>query len=57
LGNPKRQASVLISRSDEIAIGGLTTARELDIQVPEELSITGIDGHPFGETFGLTTMN
>jgi DNA-binding LacI/PurR family transcriptional regulator len=57
LGNPKRQPSVLISRSDEFAIGAVTTARELDIQVPEELSITGIDGHLFGETFGLTTMN
>ena len=48
---------MLISRSDEIAIGGLTTARELGIEVPKDLSIIGIDEHQFGETFGLTTMD
>jgi DNA-binding LacI/PurR family transcriptional regulator len=29
----------------------------LGIKIPEELSVIGIDGHPLGETFGVTTMN
>lgn len=32
-------------------------ARELGLRVPHDLSIIGIDGHPLGETFGITTMN
>jgi DNA-binding LacI/PurR family transcriptional regulator len=47
----------IVAGSDEIAVGVLTAARELGIVVPEELSVIGIDGHPLGETFGLTTMN
>jgi DNA-binding LacI/PurR family transcriptional regulator len=35
----------------------MTAARELGIRIPEDLSIIGIDGHPLGETFGLSTMN
>jgi len=35
----------------------ITAARELGIRIPEDLSIIGIDGHPLGEIFGLTTMN
>ncbi|MDA7715976.1 LacI family transcriptional regulator [Pontimonas sp.] len=43
--------------SDEIALGVLMAAKELGLRVPEDLSIIGIDGHPLGETFGITTMN
>ena len=47
----------IVAGSDEIAIGVMTAAREMGIKIPEELSVIGIDGHPLGETFGLTTMN
>lgn len=57
LDNPRSRPTAIVAGSDEIAIGALTAARELRVRVPEELSIIGIDGHPLGETFGLTTMN
>ena len=49
--------TAVVAGSDEIAIGVMTAARELRIRIPDQLSIIGIDGHPLGETFGLTTMN
>ena len=55
--DPARRPTGIIAGSDEIAIGVITAARELGIRVPEDLSVIGIDGHPLGETFGLTTMD
>ena len=49
--------TAIVAGSDEIAIGVMTAARELGIRIPEDLSIIGLDGHPLGETFGLSTMN
>jgi len=57
LGDPKSRPTAIVAGSDEIAIGVMTAARELGIRIPADLSIIGIDGHPLGETFGLTTMN
>jgi DNA-binding LacI/PurR family transcriptional regulator len=57
LSDLARRPTGIVAGSDEIAIGVITAARELGIRVPEDLSVIGIDGHPFGETFGLTTMD
>ena len=57
LSSTSEQPTGIVAGSDEIAIGVMTAARELGIRIPEELSIIGIDGHPLGETFGLTTMD
>lgn len=57
LADPATRPTAIVAGSDEIAIGVVTAARELGVRVPEELSVIGIDGHPLGETFGLTTMN
>lgn len=38
-------------------MGALLAARECGIQVPEELSIIGVDGHEISELVGLTTMS
>ncbi len=46
----------IVAVSDEVAIGAMTAAYELGIRIPDELSVIGIDGHPAGEAFGLTTM-
>lgn len=57
LRDPTTRPTGIVAGSDEIAIGVITAARELGIKIPEELSVIGIDGHPLGETFGVTTMN
>ena len=57
LADPNTRPTGIVAGSDEIAIGVITAARELGITIPEQLSVIGIDGHPLGETFGLTTMN
>ena len=49
--------TAIVAGSDEIAIGVMTAAREQGIRIPQDLSIIGIDGHPLGDTFQLTTMN
>ncbi|TFD55806.1 LacI family transcriptional regulator, partial [Cryobacterium sp. Hh7] len=36
--------------------GLILAARELGIRVPTELSVIGIDGHPYAEMFRLTTL-
>ena len=56
LGDPESRPTAIVAGSDEIAIGVMTGALELGIRIPEDLSIIGIDGHPLGETFGLTTI-
>ena len=55
--DPFSRPTGIIAGSDEIAIGVMTAARELNVEIPRELSIIGIDGHPLSETFGLSTMN
>lgn len=55
-GDPHQRPSAVFAASDEIAIGLIIAARELGIQVPSELSVIGIDGHPYAEMFRLTTI-
>jgi DNA-binding LacI/PurR family transcriptional regulator len=57
LADPATRPTGIVAASDEIAIGVITAARELGLRIPEDLSVIGIDGHPLGETFGLTSMN
>lgn len=57
LADPAVRPTAIVAGSDEIALGVIMAARELGLDVPRDLSVIGIDGHPLGETFGLTTMN
>ena len=57
LRSPQDRPTGVVAGSDEIALGVLMAATELGLRVPADLSIIGIDGHPLGETFGITTMN
>lgn len=56
LGDPRRRPTAIFAASDEIAFGLILAARELGIRVPTELSVIGIDGHPYAEMFRLTTL-
>lgn len=47
--------SALLCLSDEMAMGVILAIREAGLSVPEDVSVIGIDGHPFSEAFGLTT--
>jgi DNA-binding LacI/PurR family transcriptional regulator len=46
----------IVAMSDEVAIGAMMAAYRLGLRVPDDVSIIGIDGHPLGESMGLTTM-
>ena len=56
LADPGTRPSAIVAGSDEVAIGIIVAARQLGIQVPEQLSVVGIDGHPLAPMFGLTTL-
>lgn len=46
----------IVAASDEVAIGAISALNSLGLRVPADVSVIGIDGHPVGETIGLTTM-
>ena len=48
--------TAIFAASDEMAFGVLRTARELGLQVPEDLSVVGIDDHEMSGIFDLTTI-
>lgn len=56
LADPATRPTAIVAGCDEIAIGAITAARQLGIVVPSELSIVGIDDHPYSPMFGLTTV-
>ncbi|MEO8263837.1 MAG: substrate-binding domain-containing protein, partial [Pseudolysinimonas sp.] len=56
LADPATRPTGIVAGCDEIAIGAITAARQLGIVVPNELSIVGIDDHPYSAMFGLTTV-
>lgn len=47
--------TAFVCLSDEMAMGTILAIRDLGLRVPDDISVIGIDGHPFGEAFGLTT--
>ncbi|MFY9712258.1 MAG: LacI family DNA-binding transcriptional regulator [Microbacterium sp.] len=57
LGRPGPRPTAVFAASDEMAIGAILAARDLGFQVPEDLSVVGIDGHELGEFFQLTTVD
>jgi DNA-binding LacI/PurR family transcriptional regulator len=48
--------TAIIAESDELAFGVVAAARGHGLDVPEDLSVAGIDGHEVSEVWGLTTM-
>ena len=52
----RRRPTAIFAASDEMAIGVLIAARRLGIDVPQDLSVIGIDDHEMAFAFELTTM-
>ena len=48
--------TALLAMSDELALGALDVARELELDVPAELSVVGYDDIPAAAAAGLTTV-
>jgi DNA-binding LacI/PurR family transcriptional regulator len=55
LDRPDRPTAVFAA-TDESAFGVLLAAHRLGLRVPEDLSVVGLDDHPFSAGFGLTTV-
>jgi LacI family transcriptional regulator, repressor for deo operon, udp, cdd, tsx, nupC, and nupG len=46
----------VFAHSDEVAFGALLSLRRAGLRVPEDVSVIGIDDHPFAELTDLTTV-
>ena len=49
--------TAVFAHSDEIAVGALRTVQRAGLSVPGDVSIIGIDDHPFAEQLDLTTIH
>lgn len=49
--------TAVFAYSDELAIAAIAHARSVGVRVPEDLSVVGVDGHPFTELLGVTTVD
>ncbi|GAA1843668.1 LacI family DNA-binding transcriptional regulator [Microlunatus capsulatus] len=48
--------TAVFAHSDEVALGAVRTIRRAGLRVPEDLSVIGIDDHPFAALTDLTTI-
>ncbi|MEQ1735709.1 MAG: LacI family DNA-binding transcriptional regulator [Rhodoglobus sp.] len=56
LGDPRSRPTAVFVASDEMAIGAILAARDLGLNVPDDISIIGVDDHELSEFFGLSTI-
>jgi DNA-binding LacI/PurR family transcriptional regulator len=56
LGNPRNRPTAVFAASDEMAIGAILAARDLGLNVPNDVSVIGVDDHELSEFFGLSTI-
>lgn len=57
LGDPRNAPTAIFCASDEMGFGAIQATRDLGLRVPQDISVIGIDGHPLGEFYGLTTID
>lgn len=48
--------TAVFAHSDEMAFGALRTLRQAGLEVPRDMSVIGIDDHPFSSLVDLTTI-
>ncbi len=49
--------TAIFAFSDEMAIGAMKTIREMNLRIPEDISVLGFDNHDMAEYVGLTTVH
>jgi LacI family repressor for deo operon, udp, cdd, tsx, nupC, and nupG len=54
--HPDGRPTAVVCASDEMALGVVVAAHRLGLAVPGDVSVTGVDGHEYGEVLGLTTV-
>jgi LacI family transcriptional regulator, repressor for deo operon, udp, cdd, tsx, nupC, and nupG len=57
LGDPRSAPTAIFCASDEMGFGAIQAARDLGYRVPQDISVVGMDGHPLGEFYGLSTID
>jgi len=57
LGDPRSAPTALYCASDEMGFGAIQAARDLGLRVPQDISVIGMDGHPMGAFYGLSTID
>jgi len=48
--------TAVFAHSDEVALGAIRTIRRAGLRVPQDISVIGIDDHPFAALTDLTTI-
>jgi LacI family transcriptional regulator, repressor for deo operon, udp, cdd, tsx, nupC, and nupG len=48
--------TAIFAAADEAAFGVLLAAQRLGLRVPDDLSVVGLDDHPYAAAYGLTTV-
>lgn len=49
--------TAVFAHSDEVALGAIRTIRRSGLRVPQDISVIGIDDHPFAALTDLTTID
>ena len=57
LGDPRNAPTAIFCASDEMGYGAIQAARDLGLRVPQDISVIGLDGHPLGTFYGLSTID
>ena len=57
LGDPRSAPTAIFCASDETGYGAIQAARDLGLRVPQDISVIGLDGHPLGMFYGLSTID
>jgi LacI family repressor for deo operon, udp, cdd, tsx, nupC, and nupG len=56
LGLPDPPTAVF-AYSDELAFAAIRHVRSVGLRVPDDVSVIGVDGHPLGEVFDVSTVD
>jgi LacI family transcriptional regulator, repressor for deo operon, udp, cdd, tsx, nupC, and nupG len=52
----REQPTAVFAYSDELALAIVQTLRRARLRVPEDMSVVGVDGHPFADLLDMTTV-